>query len=56
MNARERLDNKFKEILESRDELVDRMHLQEETVLASEKIMKFLNMALLTGRKFKKSE
>ena len=39
MTVEERLNNKFKEVLESRKELKDRLELQEKAVTATERVM-----------------
>ncbi len=51
MTAKERLDNKFKEVLEKRDELADRMEVQEETLCAAERVMDIFGCNFVDGMK-----
>lgn len=51
MTAKERLNNKFKDILEKRDELAYRMELQEEVLLAAERVMDIFGCNFVDGMK-----
>lgn len=51
MTAKERLNNKFKEVLEKRNELADRMQLQEEAILAAERVMDIFGYTIDNGEK-----
>lgn len=51
MTPQERLDKKFKEVLEKRGELADRLELQEAMLKAVEKVMDIFSYSIDNGKK-----